>query len=248
MSHVAGGSSTRTAIVTGGGGAEARAAVELLASSGVHILCVSDDGVPDLPQSDRTTGAEHIATHADLSVPTEAAAVVDQANERWGGVDLLVCAGALGVRPGPLAETSVEDYRRAMALSVRGTFLTLKYALPVMMRQEGGRVVVLTSVGALRGQAGAGVRAATHHALRGMTMNVAHEYAAHGIRTHLLCVGSTPAGAEGSAEDEGRAVGQPQDRAPRPEEVSEVVTWLLLESPDHLNGQVVVVDGGRAIG
>ncbi|MEZ5209226.1 MAG: SDR family NAD(P)-dependent oxidoreductase [Acidimicrobiales bacterium] len=94
----------------------------------------------------RATGAEVVALRADVATP-EGAAMVDEAVERLGGVDILV-ANAGGPPPGTFASTSLDGYREALDLNLLGTVAMCQRAVPAMQAAGWGRVVAITSIGA----------------------------------------------------------------------------------------------------
>ena len=206
-----------TAILAGAATVEGEAIAAGLAARGVEVLRVDRDG----------TGPSPVTWGVDVWEAGNVAAIVEDALARWGRIDLLVNATAMDVRRHPFVDLPSVGFERSMALSVRVPFLTLKHVLPVMMRQGRGRVLNVASPLARRGGAGAAGLSASHHGLFGLTMNVAHEYAGHGVRTHLLCVAS--------------------DLGATPDDIGAAAAWLLLDSPDRLNGHVMVLDGGRSV-
>lgn len=215
-----------------------------LATRGVRVVCADNDAdaLKDAvarTASDFTPPA--VAHLTDASETSDAETLVRNTLERWGRIDAVIDARPLRLERRCFVDLSPADFDRAVAAGVRAAFLILKHVLPVMMHQGSGRVLTLASPLARRGGAGASSASAMQHALLGLTMNVAHEYAVHGIRAHLLCVTS------GEVED-GLEVASPQERPANPQDAAEVGVWLLLDSPDRLNGQVIVLDGGRSVG
>lgn len=139
----------KRAVVAGSSAGLGLAAARALAAEGVRVAISGRD--PDrLAAAERTMrdeGADVVAVRADVSSPEGAAALVDDATGRLGGVDILV-ANAGGPPPGTFATTSLEAYRRALDLNMLSTVAMCQQAVPAMQQVGWGRVVAITSIGA----------------------------------------------------------------------------------------------------
>jgi NAD(P)-dependent dehydrogenase (short-subunit alcohol dehydrogenase family) len=249
----------KTVIVTGAAGVMGSAAVGLLAARRVNTLCVDRDpgGLDRVTKAFAHLGADLHAVNADVSSASDVQRSVSLAVERWGGLDGIFNIAAILGTPRPFLDTTLETYDEIMNINARGVWLGMKYALPALLARGGGSIVNVGSYAAIRGTPNIAAYAASKHAVVGMTKTVAVEYATQNIRANVLCPGSmdTPMmrqmfpvhGRGDAAEGERLSLAKiPQRRLARPDELASTGVWLLLDAPEHLSGQVIMVDGARS--
>jgi len=248
----------KVAIVTGAGGGIGRAVSLSLARIGAKVLVVdlsSEQGL-ETDQLIKAAGGTSLFVSADVSVSADVANYVDEAMRAWGRIDIFMNnAGWQG------AVTSLVDYPddifdKVMAINVRGVFLGLKHVLPVMIAQRSGAVVNTASLGSYVGTRQIAPYIASKHAVMGLTKSVAMEVARKGVRVNAVCPGAvdTPmlrdieAGqAEPGAAKElraKRAAMIPEGRYALPEEVANLMIYLVSELSTHITGQGMQINGG----
>lgn len=246
-------------VLTGAAGAMGTAVVELLAARGVNTLCVDRDpvGLERVVETFSALGADLCPAVADVTSASDVERCVSLAVRRWGGLDGIFNIAAILGPPRPFLDTTMETYDEIMRVNARGVWLGMKYALPALLARGGGSIVNVGSYAAIRGTPNIAAYAASKHAVVGMTKTVAVEYATKNIRANVLCPGSmdTPMmrqmfpihGGGDAAEGERISLAKiPQRRLARPDELASTGVWLLLDAPEHLSGQVIMIDGARS--
>jgi NAD(P)-dependent dehydrogenase (short-subunit alcohol dehydrogenase family) len=252
----------RNVIITGAGGGMGSNAVRQVVMRGdVNVIGVDVNAKGLSALLDSLSGDERERLHvieADVSDPAAVEAFVAEAIKRWNGLDGLF--NAAGIAKGEtLLEMPVESFDRTMNVNARSVWLTMKFVVPAMLKRGSGRIVNTGSHLAIRGGAAFSHYAASKHAVVGMTKSVALEHAADGIVANVVCPGgmdtqmiweafkvANPENPERARDEMVAAL--PQKRLARPDELAATGVWLLLDSPWHLSGQVINVDGAYQAG
>lgn len=174
------------------------------------------------------------------------ARVVDQ----FGGIQVLVNNAGIGNRQRVrLHEQTVEDWDRVMSVNVRGMFLLQRAVIPHMLRQGGGSIVNMASIGSFRATALSSPYITSKGAVLMMTRAAAVDYAKDNIRINAVCPGTTNTGIlAGSSEDVIAALvaRAPQAALVEPEEVAALVAFLASDEAPHITGGSYLIDAGRS--
>lgn len=249
--------SGRTAIVTGGASGIGAATVQRFVAEGASVL------VADLDETAGRAVAEANGDRAaflrvDVSVEADVAAMVAEAQDRFGGLDVLFNNAGFGGALGPVAETSVEDFDLTFDVLVKSVFLGLKHAAPVLMAQGSGSVINTASIAGLRAGWSPHLYAAAKAAVLHLTSTVALELASAGVRCNAICPGfiATPlAYGRPDADEEQLAgmraasgSGQPLGRVGEPADIAAMALFLASDESAWITGQEFVVDGGLSAG
>lgn len=217
----------KVAIVTGASRGIGRAIALRLARNGVRVAMAARTE-PDLLALCReieSFGGEGAAIRADMASEPDIKRLVEATVERFSGLDIVVNNAGIGVF-GPIENTPVEDWDRAMAVNARGPFLLCREAIPALKQSDGTSWIVnIGSVVSVKGYVNQAVYTASKHALMGMTKVLAQEVQQFGIRVHMIC--------PGGVDTELIARARPDlDRTDliRSDELADIVMFLLTQS------------------
>lgn len=243
----------KTAIVTGGASGIGAATVRRFVAEGARVLAadVQDEMGESLVKE---LGPNALYQHADVTVEADVKALVARAVREWDRLDCLFNnAGIVGVM-GPPDEISVEDFDFGVAVLLRGVFLGIKHALPVMRRQGVGSIINTASVAGIQGGLGPHVYSACKAAVIHLSRTVGVEAGPDGVRVNAICPGGivTPiiTDALGGGEEVVAGVTQafnemqPIRRAGQPADIAEAALWLASDESAFVTAQAIVVDGG----
>ena len=246
----------KVAIVTGASRGLGLFSAQALAAEGARLaICARGaEGLAAAAAELRAGGAEVVAVQCDIAAEGGAAALVDAAVERYGGVDVLV-SNVGGNRRGRFEELDDSDWREIIELNVLSGLRAARMAIPTMRERGGGSIVFVSSVfGREKGGPGLSIYNTTKSALISAAGIMALELAKDGIRVNCVAPGSIqfPGGSwdkRVKADPEGmRAFVQanlPMGRFGRGEEVGDAVTFLASERASLITGACVAVDGGQ---
>ena len=242
----------KVALVTGGSRGIGRAISIRLAALGARVAvnyfaneALAKEVVAEIERS----GGEAIALRGDVGVASDVERAISAVQERWGKVDILVNNAGI-TRDSLLMRMSEDDWDQVMATNLRGVFLCTRACLRQMVRQRWGRVINISSVAGVVGNAGQANYSATKAALMGFTKSVAKEVALRNITVNAVAPGfiETDMVAQLSQTFREQALAAiPAGRMGTPEDVAEVVAFLAGEGAGYITGQVVQVDGGLAM-
>jgi 3-oxoacyl-[acyl-carrier protein] reductase len=237
----------RRVLVTGGTKGTGRAVVLALARAGASVVTCArheDDAARGLADELAGTGAAHLVLRADACDPDDARRLADACTERFGALDALVTvAGSIG--RSPLGSLRPQEWSRVMEANLASCFLVIQRALPLL--GEGACVVTVGSRAATAGSAQMAHYTAAKAALAGLTRSLARELGPRGIRVNLIAPAIIEK--EETAKLLGPALEQLRGQAALgrlalPDDIADVVLFLVSEHSRYITGQVLTVDGG----
>ena len=244
--------SEKTAVVTGGSRGLGRAICLELARGGANVVfCYAGNeaAANETAAACESLGAKAVALRCDVSKEDEVKALMDAALKTFGRIDILVNNAGI-TRDNLLMLMKPEDFDAVISANLKGTFLCMKAAARQMVKQRYGRIVNLSSVVALRGNAGQTNYAASKAGLIGLTKSLARELASRNVTVNAVAPGFIETDMTAALPEAVRAEmakGIPAGRAGRPEDVANAVAFFAAEQSSYLTGQVLCADGGMAM-
>jgi len=251
----------KTALITGGASGIGEATVRLFVAEGASVA------IADIQDERGQTLAAELGRHAvylrtDVARESDVSAAVAATVARFGRLDCLFNnAGYAGVG-GAIETVPVAGFDETVGVLLRGVFLGMKHAAPVMKRQGGGSIISTASVAGLHTGFGPHVYSAAKAAVIHLTRSVAMELGESGIRVNCICPGgiATPIFGKSFGLSAEQADGtltlmksvleqmQPIRRAGAPDDIAEAALWLASDAAGFVNGHALVVDGGLGSG
>ena len=238
----------KVALVTGAGSGIGKQVAIDLASQGASVIVSSrsSDKVQAVVDSITAAGGQAVGFVGDVASPEDMKASVELAVSTYGGLHLAFNNAGISGPTLPLEEIDIEDYRRLIDVNLNAVFYGMKYQLPAIMASGGGAIVNTSSILGLVGFGGAIPYVAAKHGVSGMTKAAAIHYSSKGVRINSVHPGfiDTPM-LEGAGEGviEGVEKLHPIGRLGKPEEVSQVVLFLLSDKASFVSGAHYTVDG-----
>jgi 3-oxoacyl-[acyl-carrier protein] reductase len=239
----------QVAIVTGGSRGIGRATALTLGKAGAKVVVNylhQERAAQEVVTLIERQGGQALALKADVSCQSEAQALVEKALEAFGRVDILVNNAGI-TRDNLSLRMKPEEWEAVLHTNLTGVFFCCQAALKPMLRQKSGRIINVTSVVGLTGNAGQANYAAAKAGIIGLTKSLAKEVASRGILVNAVAPGFIATDmTEELGEEARRAFLEriPLGRAGFPEEVAEVILFLASPASRYITGQVIVVDGG----
>ena len=244
--------SGKTAIVTGGSRGIGRAVCLELAKGGANVvLCYAgnESAANDAVAACEALGAKALAVRCDVADAGEVKALVDTAVKAFGRVDILVNNAGI-TRDGLLLTMREKDFDAVVATNLRGTFLCMKAVARPMMRQRYGRIVNLSSVVGLRGNAGQVNYAASKAGVVGMTKSLAKELASRNVTVNVVAPGFIETDMTAAMPESAKTAtlsAIPMQRLGAAEDVARAVAFLVSDEAAYITGQVLAIDGGMSM-
>lgn len=244
--------SRKVALVTGGSRGIGRAIAHQLATDGYDVAIVyagSADRAEVVVSELRELGATSKAYRCDVSASDEVDACIKEVIADFGSVWALVNNAGI-TRDGLLMRMKDEDFDRVMEVNLKGAFNTIRALSRPFMRQKGGRIVNLSSVVGIMGNAGQVNYAASKAGLIGLTKSVARELAARNVTCNAVAPGFVNTDMTAVLPDETRAGYErqiPLGRLCDPEDIAAAVSYLASDAASLVTGVVLPVDGGMSM-
>jgi 3-oxoacyl-[acyl-carrier protein] reductase len=248
----------KVAVITGAGSGIGRASALRFAREGARVAIVDLDGTraKETAAAIESAGGQALALTADVTRAADNEAAVRDTVARWGRLDVFFANAGVPQRPTPVEDVDEATFDRIMAANVKGVFLGVKAAVPVMKRQKAGVILVTASTSAVRPRPGVQCYSASKGAVVTLTKSLALELAPFGIRVVAIApvatetpmlptfMGKTVVDDEGRKRYEGTI---PLGRLNRPEDLANAALFLASDEAAMMTGTCVEVDGGRCI-
>jgi NAD(P)-dependent dehydrogenase (short-subunit alcohol dehydrogenase family) len=245
----------KVAIITGGAGGIGKAAGKRFIEEGADVLLVDLDEQA-LADACAEIGSNRVSYFvADVTKAEDNQAMVKCATERYGGVDALLANAGIEGDVASILDYDEDRFDQVMAVNVKGPFLGLKAAVPALAARGGGSIVITSSVAGVRGAPGVAPYVTSKHAVIGMMKSAALEFAGQNIRVNTVNPSPVETRMMRSLE-EGMAPGSaaeakarmeaniPLGRYAEPEDIANVMLFLVSDDAKFISGSVYLADGG----
>jgi 3-oxoacyl-[acyl-carrier protein] reductase len=241
----------KVALVTGASRGLGKAIALALAAEGASVAAVarSEDALKATLEAIRGAGGTAEPFALDVSDDAAVEAAVEKIASRFGHIDVLVNNAGV-TRDGLLMRMKTEDWDAVIDTNLKGAFHLTKPVGRIMVKQRAGRIINISSVIGLMGNAGQANYAASKAGLIGFTKSVAKEFASRGITCNVVCPGFIETDMTAGLGEELRKKlleKIPLQRLGQPEDVAGVVAFLCSPAASYITGQILTVDGGMVM-
>ena len=242
----------KCAVVTGAAKGIGKAIALKLARSGVNIVLnyrSSEDKAIETEKEILSLGVEVLRVKGDISKPNDVENLIDSAKKKFGKIDIMVNNAGI-TKDTLLLRMKEEDFDSVINVNLKGVFNCLKAITPVMVKQKDGKIINLSSVVGLVGNAGQVNYAASKAGVIGMTKSLAKEIGSRGITVNAVAPGFIETDMTNVLGDKFKEEAKksiPLKRLGKAEDVAEVVAFLASDSANYITGQVIHVDGGMVM-
>lgn len=244
--------SDKVAIVTGGSRGIGRTVARVFAEQGARIMVLfasASEAADSLVSSARSDGLELAAMKGSVTDPEDVRRLVTETRKRYGRIDILVNNAGI-TRDQLMMMMSDKDWNDVLDVNLKGTYLCSKEVLKPMISQRSGRIINMTSVSGVVGQAGQTNYSASKGGIIGLTKALAREVARFGISVNAIAPGFIETDMVRAMPAEALAEGiksVPFQRVGQPEEVAAAAVFLASSLATYTTGHVLHVDGGQAM-
>ncbi len=242
----------KVALITGSGSGMGRTTALLFAKEGAKVL-VNDEHEDEAIETvkmieDAGYTGQAIAFRADVSKEEEVKAMVTEAVNKFGKIDILINNAAI-YRGHSLIETTNEEWDELIATNLYGPFICSKYVLPYMIDQGKGKIVNISSFGGIVGMEGSAPYNATKGGLINFTRGLSLECAPKGINVNCVCPGWTVTPMIQALVDDPNMskallADIPCGRFAQPKDQANLILWLSSDESDYMHGSILANDGG----
>ncbi len=252
----------KVALVTGGGSGIGKAAAVRMAKEGakVGVLSRTSEEVQETVKEIEDNGGKAIPITADISVPHDMQQAVQKVIDTWGRLDIVFANAGINGVWAPLEELTPEDWDRTLDTNLKGTFLTVKYAVPYL-KKRGGSVIVTASINGTRkfSNTGATAYASSKAGQVAFTKMVALELAKHKVRVNVICPGAIDTEiSENTTKKDVEKIKEPVKfpegsipltggKPGTSEQVADLVLFLASDDAKLITGTEVWIDGGKSL-
>jgi len=246
----------QVAVVTGGSRGIGAATVRLLAEAHANVVFSyrrAARAARELAAQCRSLPGERVPVRAEASKMRDAQRLIQTAVRRFGRIDILVAnAGIWNVEPAPIERLTENEWDEMMAVNLKGVYAVIHYAVPHMIRQKSGRIIVVSSTAGQRGEAFHTHYGASKGGVISLVKGLSTELAPHRILVNGVAPGwvdtdmAAPVLAEPREARKAMAT-IPLGRFARPQEIAMPILFLASEMASYLTGEIVNVNGGNVL-
>jgi NAD(P)-dependent dehydrogenase (short-subunit alcohol dehydrogenase family) len=244
----------KVAVITGSTKGIGKSIAEEMANAGAKVVISSRkaDACEAVLKDFQARGHDAIAVPCNVGQKDQLQNLVDQTLAKFGHIDIVVCNAASNPVFGPLIKVSDEAFDKIMLTNVKSVFWLANMAIPQMAERGGGAVIIISSIGALRGSTVNGLYGTSKAAEAGICRALAVEWGPKSVRINTIAPGLIKTDfARALWEDEERRKRReattPLRRLGDPKDIGGVAVFLASEAAAYITGQMIVVDGGTTI-
>lgn len=241
--------SGKNALVTGAGRGIGRAIAEELAAAGAYVIVNyngSEAAAEETLAAITEAGGQGEIFQCSVADFTACGGMIQELVRRLGHIDILVNNAGI-TRDGLLMKMSEEDFDAVIGTNLKGCYNTIRHLSRYLLKQRSGKIVNISSISGIEGNAGQANYSASKAGVIGLTKAVAKELASRGINVNAVAPGYVETDMTNALPEDVRKklLGQvPLGRAGKPEDIAKAVAFLASPAADYITGQVLVVDGG----
>jgi len=242
----------KTAVVTGASRGIGRAIALKLAKLGANIVVNyrnSVEAVQEVVKEIEAIGVKALAVQCDISSYSDVENMMKKCVDEFGSLDILVNNAGI-TKDGLLMRMKEEDFDSVIDINLKGAFNCTRHVSAIMLKQRSGRIINISSVSGLTGNAGQVNYSAAKAGILGMTKAVAREFASRGVTCNAIAPGyiqTDMTDTLSSKVKESIMNTIPLKRLGMPEDVANAVAFLASEEASYITGQVINVDGGMVM-
>ena len=240
----------KVAVVTGGSRGIGKAVSLKFAKGGASVAIIyagNEEAANDTVKEIESLGAKAKAYKCDVADFDNTADVFKQIVDDFGTIDILVNNAGI-TKDKIMLSMKADDFNKVVSANLTGAFNTIKQVYPIMMRKKSGKIVNMTSVSGLIGNAGQTNYSSSKAGLIGLTKSVAKELASRGICCNAVAPGFVSTDMTTAFEGNEDIINSiPLKRFAKPEEVAELVAFLSSDKANYITGEVIRIDGGIAM-
>ena len=244
----------KVALVTGSTKGIGKSIAEEMASAGARVVISSRkaDACENVRAEFAARGQDAIAVPCNVGRKEDLTNLVNTVLEKWGRIDVLVCNAASNPVFGPLINVPDDAFDKIMLTNVKSVFWLANMALPQMAERGEGAMIIISSIGALRGSSATGLYGTSKAAEAGLCRALACEWGPKGIRVNCIAPGLIRTDfARALWQDEARRKARealtPLRRLGEPKDIGGIAVFLAAAAGAYVTGQMIVADGGVTI-
>lgn len=244
----------KVAIVTGSSRGIGRSIAENLAAAGAKVV-VSSRKAPaceEVVAAIRKSGGEAIAIPAHIGDKAQLEILVGETRKRWGKIDVLVCNAASNPYYGPMAGLSDDAFNKILQNNIVANHWLANLVLPEMAQRKDGAVIIVSSIGGLKGTATLGAYAISKAADMQLARNLAVEWGPHNVRVNCIAPGLVKTDFARALWENPETLGHYESQTPlrrigQPDDIGGIAVFLASKAAAFVTGQTIVADGGVTI-
>nr|WP_298844542.1 3-oxoacyl-[acyl-carrier-protein] reductase [uncultured Clostridium sp.] len=242
----------KTAVITGASRGIGRSIALKLAKQGANVVVNyrnSVDAVAQVVKEIEALGVKVLAIQADISSYSDVEKMMKKCVEEFGSIDILVNNAGI-TKDGLLMRMKEEDFDSVIDINLKGAFNCTRHVSAIMLKQRSGRIINISSVTGITGNAGQVNYSAAKAGIIGMTKSVAREFGSRGVTCNAVAPGFIQTDMTESLPNKVKDAMMstiPLKRLGRPEDVANVVAFLATDEAAYITGQVINVDGGMVM-